>query len=221
MQIKILLLEDDISLSDTITQYLTHLGYGVLQAYDAHEAEDLLYENQVDMMLLDINVPYQNGVDLLGALRAQGVQTPAIFITSLHSVDDVTRGFDAGCDDYIRKPFALGELKVRIEAVLKRQIGSHSAKIPLPLGRFFDPQNLILYEDDHEIKLTLKEAKLLKLFLLNPNILMTKQVINDTLWEYHEEPNEGSLRTYIKVLRGLLGKEAIRTVKNLGYRYVS
>ena len=221
MQSKILLLEDDITLSDTIKQFLTHINYEVVQAFDALEAQDSLYEQKFDLMLLDIKVPYQNGFDLLAELRAKGNDTVAIFITSLHSVEDVTRGFDAGCDDYIRKPFALKELKVRIESLLKRQFGSHSEMTKISETLQFDPSNLILLKDDQEIKLKNKEVKLLKLFLTNPNRILNKSEISEALWDYDEEANDGSLRTYIKILRSHLGKESIETIKNLGYRYVS
>ena len=154
-------------------------------------------------------------------LRAKGNDTPAIFITSLHSVEDVTRGFDAGCDDYIRKPFALKELKVRIESLLKRQFGSHSEMTKISKTLQFDPSNLILLKDDQEIKLKNKEVKLLKLFLTNPDRILNKSEIFEALWDYNEEANDGSLRTYIKILRSHLGKESIETIKNLGYRYVS
>ncbi len=221
MKSKILLLEDDVTLSDTIKQFLTHINYDVSQAFDALEAQDILYEQHFDLMLLDIKVPYQNGFDLLTELREKGNNTPAIFITSLHSVEDVTRGFDAGCDDYIRKPFALKELKVRIESLLKRQFGSHSDMTEINETLQFDPSNLILLKDNQEIKLKNKEVKLLKLFLTHPDRVLNKSEIFEALWEYDEEPNDGSLRTYIKVLRSYLGKEAIETVKNVGYRYVS
>ncbi|HHD72966.1 MAG TPA: response regulator transcription factor, partial [Epsilonproteobacteria bacterium] len=134
MQRKILLLEDDVQLSDTVKQYLEYQEYGVVTVYDAHEARDLLYETHVDLMLLDIKVPYQNGFDLLSELREEGNTTPAIFITSLHSVEDVTRGFDVGGDDYIRKPFALKELLVRIESQLKRRYGTREEWIDLGSG---------------------------------------------------------------------------------------
>ncbi len=118
----ILLLEDDLQLSDTIKQFLEYKKYKVYSAYDAYQATDILYENKIDLMLLDVKVPYQNGFDLLSEIRSKGDTTPAIFITSLNSVDDVTKGFDIGCDDYIRKPFALKELFVRIEVIFKRQL---------------------------------------------------------------------------------------------------
>jgi DNA-binding response OmpR family regulator len=220
MKSKIFLLEDDVSLSDTIYQFLTHMGYDVVQAFDALMAQDILYEHHFDLMLLDIKVPYQNGFDLLKELRHKGNDTPTIFITSLHSVEDVTRGFNAGCDDYIRKPFALKELKVRIESLLKRQFGSHSDITTITETLQFDSSNLILVKDNQEIKLKNKEVKLLKLFLTHSNKIINKSEIFETLWEYNEEANEGSLRTYIKVLRSHLGKERIETIKNIGYRYV-
>jgi DNA-binding response OmpR family regulator len=221
MQSKILLLEDDISLSDTIKQFLTHLNYEVIQAFDALQAEELLYESHFDLLLLDVKVPHKNGMDFLLELRNQGNETPAIFITSLHAVSDVTRGFDAGCDDYIRKPFSLKELRVRIDSLLRRQYGSHSEKIIINETFSFDVSNLTLYKNSQAIKLKNKEVQLLKFFLANPNKTLHKSEIYEALWEYHEEPNEGSLRTYIKVLRSYLGKEFIETVKNVGYIYVS
>jgi DNA-binding response OmpR family regulator len=221
MQSKILLLEDDVTLSDTIKQFLTHINYDVSQAFDALEAQDLLYEQHFDLMLLDIKVPYQNGFDLLKELRDKGNNTPAIFITSLHSVENVTRGFDAGCDDYIRKPFALKELKVRIESLLKRQFGSYSETIKISETLQFDPSNLVLLKEEKEIKLKNKEVKLLKLFLTHQNKIINKSEIFEALWDYDEEANDGSLRTYIKILRSHLGKESIETIKNIGYRYVS
>jgi len=126
MKSNILLLEDDISLSDTIKQFLEHKGYNVFCAYDGFTAQDLAYEKQIDLMLLDVKVPHLSGFEFLKKLRSEGKETPAIFITSLHGIDDVEKGFTLGCDDYIRKPFALKELSVRIESLLKRQFGSHS-----------------------------------------------------------------------------------------------
>ncbi len=216
----LLLLEDDLQLNDTVKQFLEHHGYRVLSAYDAHQAKDLLYENPVDLMLLDIKVPYQNGFDLLAELRKQGDKRPAIFITSLHGVEDVSRGFDAGCDDYIRKPFALKELLVRIEAQLRKAYGEQKACIDIDETIRYYPEELILEIADQSVTLKQKEAKLLTLLLENQNTLLSYEQINHTLWEYDETPSAGSLRTYIKTLRAYLGKERIETVKNVGYRFV-
>jgi len=221
MQRKILLLEDDLQLSDTVRQYLEYQGYEVVAAYDAHEARDRLYETHIDLMLLDIKVPYQNGFDFLDEVRQEGNATPAIFITSLHSVENVTRGFDVGGDDYIRKPFALKELLVRIESLLRRQYGSRDETVDLGDGLEFAPKEFQLSRNGVLLPMKTKEAKLLSLLLEHPNELVNYEKIYDALWEYDEEPSAGSLRTYIKTLRAHIGKAHIETVKNVGYRFVS
>jgi DNA-binding response OmpR family regulator len=220
MKYTVLLLEDDISLSDTIKQFLTLKGYDVIVAYDGVMAQDLLYENSVDLMLLDVKVPKIDGFGVLQSQRKRGSDIPAIFITSLNSADDVARGFEYGCDDYIRKPFALKELLVRIEAQLKRRYNTHSDTIEIN-GYSFDPKEFTLQKNGQKISLKPKELKLLDLFVRHPDSLIEYKLIFDTLWEYDEEPSSGALRTYIKRLRAILGKETIETVKNIGYRFVT
>ncbi|MBU1668909.1 response regulator transcription factor [bacterium] len=217
----ILLLEDDLQLSDTVKQFLDYSGYKVYPAYDAHQAKDIVYEQHIDLMLLDIKVPHQNGFNFLAELRAEGNMTPAIFITSLNSVDDVTKGFDIGCDDYIRKPFALKELRARIEVLFKRNFGTHQEQVDLGNGYSFDIKGLFLNHNNKKVSLKTKEVKLLALFLKNPNKLLSYDSIFEVLWEYDETPSQGSLRAYINTLRHALGKAKIETVKHSGYRYVT
>ncbi len=216
----ILLLEDDQQLSDTVKQFLEYQGYEVLCAYDGLQAQDIVYEKQIDLMLLDVKTPQQNGFDFLKAVRDKNIQTPAIFITSLNSVEDVTRGFDIGCDDYIRKPFALKELLVRVEALLKRRYGTYEEKIDLGNGLVFDVKEILLTKNNQKMPLKNKEAKLLSLFLEYPNELLTYDKIFERLWEYGENPSAGSLRAYVQTVRSFLGKENIETIKNVGYRFV-
>jgi DNA-binding response OmpR family regulator len=220
MSYKILVLEDDVNLSDTIKQFLTLKGYEVFVAYDGEMAQDLLYEQSVDLMLLDVKVPKIDGFGVLKEQRDRGSDIPAIFITSLNSADDVAKGFEYGCDDYIRKPFALKELLVRIEAQLKRRYNTYSDTIEVN-GYIFDSKEFTLQKDNQKISLKPKEIKLLELLLKHPNTLVEYKLIFDTLWEYDEEPSSGALRTYIKRLRSILGKETIETVKNIGYRFVA
>ena len=221
MQRKILLMEDDLQLSDTIKQFLEHHQYHILPAYDAEHARDILYETDIDLMLLDIKVPKQSGFDLLSQLREEGNDIPAIFITSLHSVEDVSRGFDAGCDDYIRKPFALKELLVRVESQLKKRYGSREEAVELGKGLHFYPKEFRLTQEGKTVPLKGKEERLLSLFVEHPDQLLTYDTIFSALWDYDESPSAGSLRTYIKTLRSYLGKNRIETVKNIGYRFVS
>jgi DNA-binding response OmpR family regulator len=215
---KILLLEDDLQLSDTIKQFLEYKGYLVYTAYSAYDAKDILYEEQIDLMLLDVKVPHQNGFDLLAEIREGANVTPAIFITSLNSVDDVTRGFNVGCDDYIRKPFALKELLVRIKAILRRQ--NIDENIKLEHGYSFNFGKNLLLKDGKSVTIRTKELKLLKLFLKNPDRLLNYEEIFNELWSYNEPPSYGSLRAYISTIRTIVGKDKIATIKNVGYRYV-
>jgi len=221
MAMHILLLEDDIQLSDTVKQFLELKGYEVYAAYDGVQAEEIAYEKHVDLMLLDVKVPNISGFDFLKQLRAEGKETPAIFITSLNSVEDVERGFDLGCDDYIRKPFALKELSVRVDSLLKRTYGTHDDKIKIDDELYFDMKEFILMRGEERIPLKTKELKLLSLFLQHNDELLDYETINEALWEYGEEPSNGSLRTYIKRVRAAIGKEKIETIKNVGYRFVS
>ncbi len=216
----ILLLEDDIQLSDTIKQFLEYSGYKVYPAYDASQAKDILYEQSIDLMLLDVKVPHQNGFEFLQERRDSGDTTPAIFVTSLNAVDDVTQGFDIGCDDYIRKPFALKELLVRVESLIKRHYGTQENSVALGNGYFFDIKGLFLEKEGQKIALKTKESKLLSLFLKHPNELLTYDTIYEELWDYSESPSQGSLRAYVNTLRNILGKETIETIKHTGYRYV-
>ncbi|CAA6817432.1 MAG: Two-component system response regulator DccR [uncultured Sulfurovum sp.] len=221
MSATILLLEDDQQLSDTVKQFLMYQGYTVYCAYDGFNAEDIFYEKHIDLMLLDVKVPLQNGYRFLEKLRKNGVKTPAIFITSLNAVEDVTKGFDVGCDDYIRKPFALKELLVRVESILKRRYdNSYEEHIDLGEGLFFNTKENILIKDNERVAMKTKEVKLLALFLENPNELLSYDKIFERLWEYNEEPSAGSLRAYVKTIRTFLGKDNIETIKNVGYRFV-
>jgi len=216
----ILLLEDDIQLSDTVKQFLELKGYKVFVAYDGLQAEEIAYENSIDLMLLDVKVPQVSGFDFLKLLRQKGVETPAMFITSLNSVEDVEKGFSLGCDDYIRKPFALKELLVRVESLLKRSYGTHDTMVTLEEGLVFDIKESLLTQEGKKVALKTKELKLLALFLQHPNERLDYTKINETLWHYEEEPSAGSLRTYVKRLRAVIGKEKIETIKNIGYRFV-
>ncbi len=208
-------------LSDTIAQFLRHSGFEVTQSFDAHDTREKMFEKRFDLWLLDVKVPHQSGIDLLKEVRREGSDTPAIFITSLHGAEDATRGFDAGCDDYIRKPFALKELKARIEAVMKRRYGTSDTKVQVDEETTFDTLSFVLTRRGERIALKPKEAKLLALFLQNSDKTLSKSEIFSHLWDYDETPNEGSLRTFVKVLRKHLGKSRIETVKDVGYRFVT
>ncbi len=216
---KILLLEDDINLSETITEYLEDEGYEVIPVYNSDEALEKIYEMDFDILLLDVMVPGIDGFELLKQIR-QKSDAPAIFITSLDSVESLEKGYESGCDDYLRKPFALKELKLRIETLLKRAFESKSQKIAIDKNSYFDLATNTLYINNKPVNLNQKEIKLLKLFLKHPNQQLSHEKIYETLWEYEESPSDMALRTYIKNLRKLLGKERIESIKRYGYKFI-
>ncbi|MDY0401822.1 response regulator transcription factor [Sulfurovum sp.] len=219
---KILLLEDDTNLNETVTEFLEEEGYEVVSVYDGEEAQEKLYENRYDLLLLDINVPGIDGLELLKESRAGGVVAPAIYITSMDSVEDLEEGFKSGCDDYIRKPFALKELKIRIETLLKRGFYHHEKERIMITGDIaYDIKNNELIIKDKPVSLGHKEATLLKLFVKNEGRVLAHELIFDHLWGYDEEPSDSALRTYIKNLRKLIGKNRIVSIKKQGYKFIT
>ncbi len=107
---KILLLEDDLILNEIIEEYLIFQTHEVITTFSGNEAQNYLYSQTFDLLILDVNVPFLNGFELLKELREQNIKTPTIFITSLNMIEDIQKGFDSGCDDYLKKPFVLKEL---------------------------------------------------------------------------------------------------------------
>ncbi len=220
MKAKLLLLEDESALNETITEYLQEQGYDVVSVYDGDEAQEKIYEMPFDLLLLDVNVPGINGFDLLKTSRESGTKTPAIFLTSRNALADVEDGFESGADDYLRKPFALKELLLRIENLLKRNFyHENSDKIELGKELYYDTASLTLYKNGEAVTLSDKESRLLKLFIQRRGELIVHEVIREQLWDFDEEPSDDALRTYIKHLRQILGKENIVSHKRLGYQF--
>jgi len=218
---KILLLEDDLALSDIILEYLEDNGNVVTLVYDGEEALTVAYETHYDLYLFDVNVPAIKGFDLLKMLRDDGDKTPAIFITSLNDIEDVSEGFESGADDYIKKPFELAELLIRTNNIYKRNYTqTRSKRIQISKNLFFDIDKEILISNDNQIALPLKELKALKHFLQNPNEIITFETLNTVLWDYDETPSSESLRAHIKNLRKNLGQDLIESVRGSGYRFV-
>lgn len=217
---RILLLEDDVNLSETVCEFLESKGYFVTPSYDGEDAEVTIFEHQFDLLLLDVNVPNLDGFTLLRKIREQGILTPAIFLTSLNSIEDLEHGYESGCDDYLRKPFALRELLFRIETILKREFfHAPQQRILISNGIAYDTLSNQLFVNQNEVQLQNKEAKLLKLFLQKKNEIITHEMIMSHLWEYDEQESDDALRTYIKNLRKIIGKDTIVSIKKLGYKF--
>ncbi len=222
MNAKVLLMEDDAQLSEIIKEYLEENGYDVKLATDGEEAFDMAYEEKFDIFLLDVKVPLMNGFDLLSKLRREGNETPAIFLTSLNGIEDLSRAFEAGCDDYLKKPFELKELLLRVKSISKR-VFYHKAdeKISIGNGVYFDLDSNRIQRDGETIHLSKKESLILKLLLRHRGKIVTPQMIFENAWDYEDEPSEMSLRTYIKNIRKTIGKELIENTRGQGYMLVA
>lgn len=219
---KILLLEDDANLNETVTEFLEEEGYEVVSVYDGYEAQEKLYESKYDLLLLDVNTPGIDGFSLLSEAREAEVGAPAIFITSLDSVDDLEKGFVSGCDDHIRKPFSLKELKIRIETLLRRGFYHKSKElIQIDKNIYYDTKNNELIVNKEIISLGQKESMLLKLFMKNGGEIIAHERIYRHLWDFDEESSDTALRTYIKNLRKIIGKEKIVSIKKQGYKFIT
>ncbi len=216
---KVLLLEDDEILNEVIENFLIKKGYEVYSVFDGEEAEDLLSEKTFDLLLLDVNVPFLNGFDLLKNLRENMILTPAIFITSLCDAENLRIGFRNGCDDYIKKPFDFEELELRIENI-KRLCGiEQNKKENLTEGIEYDFAKLKIAIGSEEFLLGGKESKILEYFLKNRGRIISLEELKSNIWSYVDTPTDSTIRTYIKNLRKIIGAEIIVTIKGVGYSF--
>lgn len=217
---KILYLEDDLNLSQTVEEYLNDNGFEVVCVYDGDEALDLLYSSNFDLLIFDVQVPNLDGFSLLKLLREANIKTPAIFTTSRNTIDDLSLGYDVGADDYLKKPFALKELHLRIKAILKREYGMSQSIIKISDGVSFNTNTQKIYLNDTPYEINQKESELLKLLIKHKNSCVVFDTIFETVWSFDETHSEQSLRTYIKNLRKILGKDKIISIKTQGYMFV-
>ena len=217
---KILLLEDDIALADIISEYLTDNGFEVDSVYDGDAALSTAYETKFDLYIFDVNVPAIKGFDLLKMLRDKGDTTPTIFVTSLNDIDDVSKGFESGADDYLKKPFELAELLLRVKNIQKRSFTQQrSSIIQINANISFNIDTELLHTEKEEISLPQKELKLLKHFLQHPNEVVTFDSLYKVMWDYDETVSPESLRAHIKNLRKHLAQDMIQNLRGVGYRF--
>lgn len=216
---KILLLEDDMLLSEVITEQLKYYKYDVSSTYTGLEAEELFYRDQFDLLLLDVNVPGISGFNFLKDLRRLGNKTPAIFITSLNTPADVLKGFEIGANDYLKKPFDMLELIARIENIKRHFHIDEKQKYHLSDTVTFDALNHTLMILEKEHKLSKKEVEILHYFVQHKNNVVSHEDLSTNLWSYEESPSPATIRSYIKSLRKMLGKEYIENIRGVGYRF--
>ncbi len=213
---KILLLEDDVILHEIIEEFLLETGYTVESFFDGEKALDAIGNGHYDMLLLDVNVPSIDGFEILSYLRDIGNTTPAIYITSLSGMHDLKKGFDLGADDYLKKPFDLLELKVRIEHIIKAQRLQEEIEFD---GLKFIPKAHQIICEDKVINMRQKEAQVLEYFVRNAGKIISCDEIIENVWDDDHIPTHATIRTYIKNLRKMFSKDYFDNIKGEGYRF--
>lgn len=213
---KILLLEDEYGLRKSIAEYLNDSGYKVDEFSNGLNVLDSVNTNKYDLLLMDVNVPGIKGFELLKKIRERNILTPTIFITSLTKIDNLEQGFDVGCCDYIKKPFDMTELKLRVASALKLSLNVEEEQIELPLGYIYDTKSFSLYKDEKMIQLSKTEKMIMELFIQNKSYVVTPLMLQEYVWDDYVDP--ANVRVQINNLRKKLDKELILNVRGLGYK---
>jgi DNA-binding response OmpR family regulator len=211
---KILLLEDDPIIAEQIRDYFELFDHRV-DSYD--NGADLIEEANpanYDVMLLDINTPGLNGIEVLKNFRDLSIETPAIFITAMSDMEYLKEAYRNGCNDYVRKPFDIEELEIRIEHLVK---GSCEHRLSLGNRYTFDMKNELLYDGEREVPLSPRERRLLYLLLKHRGHTVSKESIKSYLWD-EQEVCDNTLRTTVKKLRDKLEENFIENLRGTGYR---
>lgn len=208
---KILLLEDNIKLNTTIKKRLEMKGYIIDSFLDGQDAYDAI-ENNYTCFLLDINVPNVDGIKILKHIREYYTQVPIIIISASVELDLIKKSYDFGCNDYIKKPFFIDELEIKIEQLcdIKMKL------IQFDENSYFNFQSSTIILNDEEIRLTKKERLLFNLFINRKDKIVTYQEIENSVWEGDYVSSE-SIRSLIRRVRKILNNKYIETIIDTGY----
>lgn len=215
---KILLLEDDYTYKESIKELLEEMGYSVDDFDDGEKALDALFETSYQLALLDIRVPNLDGYEILKQIRKAKLDLPIIFITSLTDINNLSLGYELGCNDYIRKPFSLKELRYRVNQTINSyHLHTTLAKITLPFGFEYALEQESLYKENVLIPLTSYEKKLLFLLVKNRGQFISTELIRDYVWD-NKPIGDNDIRMLIKKIRDKSHKDLIITAKSIGYK---
>jgi len=217
---KILLLEDDALLSKILMKHLS-LDYEVTPVYDGDTALETVEENKFDLLILDSNVPGITGLELIKELRSYNDTTPIIMITAYQDTIHLKKAFTHGCNDYIKKPFELDELDMRIANITRTFNIEQNQLILVGEDVLFDALNNQITKNNKIIFLAKKESELLNYLATNRSRTVSKEELTQNLWTYETMPSDATLRVYIRNLRAVIGKNNIETIRGMGYRLVS
>ena len=217
---RILVVEDSKDLNYLIVKTLKKSGYSVDGCYDGEEAKDYLVGTEYDAILLDVMMPKLDGYSLLRQMREKGMDTPVLFLTAKDSIADRVKGLDLGADDYLVKPFDFEELLARIRVMTRKRSGNRSNLFQY-LDFSVDVQKRIVTRDGKEISLIPKEFTILEHLIRNQGVVLSREQLEDKIWNYEYSGNSNNIDVYMSRLRKKIDGESsvklIHTIRGVGW----
>ncbi|MGZ5285692.1 MAG: response regulator transcription factor [Flavisolibacter sp.] len=221
---KILYVEDEVFLAKIVSETLQGRGFDVVLESDGGKATEVFLAEKPDVCLLDIMLPNKDGFTIADEIRERNADVPIIFLSAKSQSSDVVNGFRLGANDYIRKPFSIEELIVRIENVLKGRVESAPEAEEVSIGQYrFNIKRQTLHHPDEQKKLSYRESELLRLLYHNRDKIVERSEVLTLLWGSDSFFNSRNLDVYITKLRGYLKLDPaieIITIKGIGYRFI-
>lgn len=221
---RILIIEDEELIAKPLRTSLLHLGYAVDWEQNGKSGLQMATTNEFDCILLDLNLPEMDGIDVAQNLRKAEINTPIIMVTARYQIPDKLKGFESGADDYISKPFNIKELTARINAVVRRTSENKSLRLTFNNFELLPDKNLLINsQSEEEIVLTTKETALLEYLIRNINCSVSTEELLEHVWDNEINPFTDTVKTHIKTLRLKFDpkKEILRTIRGRGYMLVS
>lgn len=212
---KILLLEDELMLNNAISEYLKDIGHMVESFTDGEEVANSV-DTSFDLLILDINVPKKNGFEILEDLNKKRVYIPTIFITALNDIEDITKAYDLGCREYIKKPFHLEELGIKINQILKKDQNTTS-HMRLSENYSYSKDKQTLYFNSEPQTLTKKQLEIIHILALNINMIVDFERFRIDIWG-GENIDNPTIRAEISRLKKALKEDFIKNIRGLGYK---
>jgi len=215
---KILLLEDDYLYKISIQEFLIELGFDVDCFDNGDDAYDAIFETNYNLLLLDIRVPGMDGFTLIEKIKEQEIKTPILILTSLTDISNLSKGYELGCNDYLKKPFDLIELRYRIDQLIKNKcFDSDKNMIVLGESFMFDIQKKILYKEKKVVDLTQKESQVISFLIQNRGFYVSVESLHENIWD-NKDIQYADIRMCIKRIRAKTDKEFIITKRFVGYK---
>lgn len=219
---RILVVEDEKNLNDIIVKKLKKEKYGVDSCFDGKDAIDYILATEYDVIILDIMLPKLNGFEVLKSIRNKNIKTPVLMLTAKDGIEDKVQGLDLGADDYLIKPFSFDELLARIRVLLRRNSTNNNANNIYKIANLtVDIDSRSVFRDDKSIKLSTREFTILEYLIRNKGKVLSRDSIEQHIWDYEYEGGTNVVDVYIRYLRKKIddgySPKLIYTIRNIGY----